>query len=300
MNRFIFSLAPYFKISFCILIVNLLMIFSCTDHKDIITFDFPDYKPRLVVLASVGTISGAEVSIFWSKPLIPQVDLNLVLPQVSVFLLKDGIRDNILMEDKDAIGYYRLQSDKMDLKLGTAYAIEILDIGTGKRIISKNSFLPQKPELKNVVINTDPKFPFWYDISWTQGNIEQENGVGATSLLASTISNTGDLMNISWLNRYFLSPEFRFTDGNPLPERKAFRRFNRASKEDNPMATKIVQVRLAFLSPELSRFKQDIDKLGYFGESIYQSVQPVYSNIIGAEGIFGLYNESMVEIGIKE
>lgn len=90
------------------------------------------------------------------------------------------------------------------------------------------------------------------------------------------------------LAAYYLSPEFRYTDGKLLQERKGKKRFDREVKKDGGTTglVKEVDVRLAFLSPELARFKKKIDELGNLGESVFQTVRPLYSNIVGAEGIF--------------
>lgn len=268
---------------------------SCTDHKTSIPFEFPDYKPRLVVLSSIGSISGGEASLSWSKPLRGQLGTVPVLPKLSVFLLEKGVRITEFIEDKDSLGYFVIKPNQLELKTGTPYTIEVVVGEKGERIFSQESYLPEKPDLKNVEV--DSINSFWYSISWTQGSAKE--GVGATALFPYLVDSMGDYLDKPRLGMYYLSPEFRYTDGKALPERNGRKRFYTSIKRGDSTLASSVDIRLAFLSPELAQFKREVDQLGYIGESVYQTVRPLYSNIIGAVGIFGLYNESSVELDFE-
>lgn len=61
-----------------------------------------------------------------------------------------------------------------------------------------------------------------------------------------------------------------------------------------------INLKIAYLSKELTKFKNEVDQLDYMGESIFQTVKPVFSNINGAVGVFGLYNESSDTTPISE
>ncbi|GHE45838.1 DUF4249 family protein [Sphingobacterium griseoflavum] len=278
-----------------ITVVAVMILFGCTDHKTNIPFEFPKYKPRLIVLSSIGTLSGGEAAVSWSKPLKGQKGDVPVLPQLSVFLLEDGERIIKFNNIQDSSGYFNIPPKDFSPRLGAVYAIEVLMEEKGERIFSQNCYLPEKPALGEVAINLDPNMPSWYTLSWSQGAAKE--GVGATALYPFLLDEAGAMATKAGLAAYYLSSAFRYTDGNAIPERKGDQRFDRTiSKEDGTIAlAKSVNIRLAFLSPELARFKKEIDELGYLGESVFQTVRPLYSNLIGAEGVFGLYNESAVE-----
>src|SRR5690606_28815007 len=153
-----------------------------------------------------------------------------------------------------------------------------------------------KPVLTDVKVDLDPNVPSWYTLVWTKGAANE--GIGAAALYPFLIGEEGGMATKPGLSAYYSSPEFRYTDGKPLHERKGNKRFYLQVKNDGGTTelAKAVDVRLAFLSMELARFKKESDELGYLGESIFQTVRPLYSNIIGAEGVFGLYNESSVKV----
>ncbi|WP_164122474.1 MULTISPECIES: DUF4249 family protein [Sphingobacterium] len=267
---------------------------GCTDHKTTISFEFPEYTPRLIVLSSVGTISGGEASISWSRPLRGQSGVVPELPKLSVFLLEEGVRIIKFSEVSDSAGYFAISPKDFSPKPGTGYAIEILMEEKAERITSEKCYLPEKPVLTDVKIELNPHLPSSYTLNWSQGAAKE--GIGATALCPFLIDDQGVMDTKQGLAAYYLSPEFRYTDGKPLQGREGEKRFDRQVKKDGGTTelAKEVDVRLAFLSPELSIFKKEIDQLGYLGESIFQTVRPLYSNIIGAEGIFGLYNETSV------
>lgn len=298
MDRFKLFLKYRFSKGFWILICGIVLLMGCTDHKTTIPFEFPDYKPRLVVLSSIGSISGGEASISWSKPLRGQLGTVPALPRLSVYLLDGGVRITEFTEDADSLGYFVIEPDQVDLKSNTPYAIEIVLEESGERILSQECYLPEKPDLKNVGVELDSINRFWYHISWTQGSAKE--GVGATALYPYLLDFMGDYVEKPSLGMYYLSPEFRYTDGKALPERIGRKRFDRSIKRGGTNLAQSVDIRLAFLSSGLARFKKEVDELGYLGESVYQTVRPLYSNIIGAEGIFGLYSESSVVLGFDE
>jgi len=278
-----------------IAICSAILFVGCTDHKTTIPFEFADYTPRLIVLSSIGTISGGEAVISWSKPLRGQSGVVPALPKFSVFLLQDDVRVVKFKEVRDSAGYFVIKPKDFSPKLEAGYAIEILMEEKAERIISEKCYLPEKPALTDVKIELNSNVPFWYNLNWAQGAAKE--GIGATALCPFLIDEKGVMATKQGLAVYYLTPEFRYTDGKPLYERKGNKRFDRQVKKDDGTTglAKEVDVRLAFLSPELARFKKEIDELGYLGESIFQTVRPLYSNIIGAEGIFGLYNESSVK-----
>ncbi|WP_312134623.1 DUF4249 family protein [Sphingobacterium sp.] len=267
---------------------------GCTDHKTTIPFEFPAYSPRLIVLSSVGTISGGEAVVSWSRPLRGQPGVVPALPKLSVFLLEEGERIIKFSEVPDSVGYFIINPEDISLKLGAAYAIEILMEEKAERITSEKCYLPEKPVLTDVNIELNPNLPSLYTLNWSQGAAKE--GVGATALYPFLIDEKEVKTTKQGLAAYFLSPEFRFTDGKPLHGRTGSKRFDRQIKKDNGTAelAKEVDVTLAYLSPDLARFKKEIDQLGSLREAIFQTVRPLYSNIIGAEGIFGLYNETSV------
>lgn len=280
-----------------IYLITVSLLVACTDHKTTIPFDFPDYKPRLIVLSSVGTMSGGEVSLSWSKPLKGQLGTVPALPKATVYLLEAGQRMNTFIADQDSLGFYAIKSDKLNLKEGQPYAIEIVLEDKGKRIISENCYLPEKPNLQNVTVEVDSQNPFWYEVAWTQGKTKE--GIGTTVLLPYLLDSNNKYVATPRLGLYYLSPELRYIDGKELPERNGRRRFDRTINKENKQFAESADIRLAFLSPELALFKKELDELGHLGESIFQTVRPLYSNLKGAVGVFGLYNESSVKKQFK-
>lgn len=274
----------------CTLLLAILLFAGCTEHKKTVPFDFPDYTPRLIVLSSVGTISGAEASLSWSKPLNGQSGTVPLLPDLSVFLLENGMRMKKFTSVKDSAGYFIIPPDELELKESVPYAIEIFMEDKGESIFSESCRLPEKPILENVKVYVDENTPFWFDLTWSQA--EAGEGIGAISLYPFLLDSENRLVDTPRLGYYYLSSEFRYIDERPVPPRNGKKRFERLINVENSELAAGAEIRLAYLSPELARFKKEMDELGYLGESIYQTVRPLYSNIIGAEGIFGLYNES--------
>ncbi|MFD2595836.1 DUF4249 family protein [Sphingobacterium griseoflavum] len=265
---------------------------QCTDHKTTVPFDFPPYVPRLVILSSIGTISGGEAHLFWSKPLPGQAGVAPSAPEGAVYLLQEGARIHAFAEKADSSGYFVLPADAISLQVNTPYAIEVILEESGERIYSQSCFLPEKPVLERVAVNVDAVRPFQYTLSWQQRGTTTK--IGAASVFPYLLDSIGNFVTRPRLAMYFRSPEFRYAGEQAWSAQIGSRLFDRQLNESQTALAQFVDVRLAFLSPELSRFKWEVDRSAYLGESIYQTVRPQYSNIIGAEGVFGLYSEDSV------
>lgn len=276
---------------------------GCTDHKTTVPFTFPEYVPQLIVQSAVGPISGAEAAIGWSRPLQGQPGEIPALPNLSVFLLEDEERVNTFIEKADSIGHFTIDANLLTLKENVGYALELLFEETGESLFSETVFLPPRPVIEEVKASVFEHELGWvglYDISLTYGYIGE--GVAAVSMLPILLNDNGNPVEKSSLESYVRADEFRYADGEDLPKRTILKRYSRAigGSQEEPELAQSVDVRLAYLSPELARFKRDVEKLGYFGENFFQNVRPIYSNINGTVGIFGMYNEASVVVQITE
>ncbi|PRD49376.1 DUF4249 domain-containing protein [Sphingobacterium haloxyli] len=271
---------------------------GCSDHKTSIPIEFPEYEPQLVVQAAVGPISGAEATIGWSLPLHGQPGEVPTHPNLSVFLLEDERRVQQFSAHPDSTGYFSISPDQLKLNQGMAYALELLFEDTKESLFSEVDYLPAEPVMKDAQASIDIDIPAWYELSLMQAPAEK--GVGAISILPILLNGAGVPTVKSGLEAYFRSPEFRYVDGGNLLQRNVQIRGSREIRS-NEVSTELghnLDVRLVYLSSGLARFRKEVDALGYFGESIYQTVRPIYSNIPGAVGVFGVYNEASATVPI--
>lgn len=275
---------------------------ACTDHKTTIPFDFPEYAPQLVVQSAVGPAAGAEATIAWSRPLEGQPGVVPDFPELSVFLLEGGERVYTFVESADSKGYFTVSPDLLDLQENVAYTLEVFFEDTGESLFSERAFLPPPPVIEEAEASVyhDEWGSRSYDLLVEQASAGE--GIGAVSMLARLLDDDGNPIGESGWNAYFGAEEFRYVDKGRLPERTIQKRYGRwiGGSQEEPEYAHAVDVRLAYLSPELVQFKRDVDKLGYFGESYFQTTRPIYSNINGAVGIFGLYNEASVVLPITD
>lgn len=61
-----------------------------------------------------------------------------------------------------------------------------------------------------------------------------------------------------------------------------------------------IDLYVSFLSTELTAFVRDLEERFYSGEDIFQAVRPMYSSFPNTPGVFGLYNEVVRKVEIKE
>lgn len=263
------------------------LIVGCTEHRNEIDMEFPDYKPTLVVLAGASPLSGAQAIIKWSVPLKGQKGDVPNSPDLSLFLLENNERKTQF--NKDSIGFFSIKPENIKLLQNKGYSLEIVLNDSNKSIFSDESYLPAEPVIKDVHAHYISQSPPWLELTYTQ--MATTSAISGISIATTLIGGSGNSTEKpSYLN-YLNTSSFIDTEGIDLPETKRTLTLSGELGMESHEAADTINLKIAYLSKELTTFKNEVDQLDYMGESIFQTVKPVFSNINGASGVFGLYNE---------
>lgn len=266
------------------------MMAGCSEHKKIIDFDLPKYEPKLVVICGVGPLSGGQAILGWSRPLNGHEGTVPRLPNLDIYLLANNQRVQKFDPENYLTGFFNLNPDRIDWVVGTEYAIEIYFPETRNSVFSQSVRLPPIPTVANVKVSYDTDHLDWYNVNYsilaTFGNV----GAKYTKFVLN--DSSGNPIEKIGLTSYLLSGAQSVNNGQVLQQDYVahFSRILWRENENTELASSAV-LRVAYFSIDLARFKKEADELGSFGEAIYQTVKPLYGNIDGVVGVFGLYSE---------
>lgn len=271
------------------------MLISC-DHNTSIPFDFPEYKPHLIIQAVAGTQSGAYAFIGYNRPLKEQSVNVTELPPVQVYLLENG--KEYLKFWEDSIGVFRIHGEELDLKYGVPYSLEVTDMTSGEKYISGVSYLPPKPIINDIVAFPDTNYSqdYYLKISLAPNS----HPVFAISAYNRFVHDSGAFIT-PYSIRNQLNANIQYPEQSTWVQNFDILIHDRRSFEvqDTFYNAKEALLHVSYLSEDLSRFIREAEEQSYFGENIFQIVNPIHSNISGGLGIFGLYNEDTMRIKIE-
>lgn len=272
---------------------------GCSDHNTTVRVDLPEYKPKLIIQSSASPLSGAEALIRWSLPLRGQPGEVPPFPDLAVFLLADGERVGQFTAVPDSAGYFIIQPEKLDMRQGVGYSIEVDFEGTDKHLFSGMSYLPPVPVMKDVEAKSTDR-PELFLLSFTMGGVD--GAIGATSVAITLIDKNGNRLDGQGLLPFLGSDELAYVDEGNIPARNFDGIYRRVylDQSGEVVYSESVDVRVAYLSAELAAFYREVEEINYFGETIFQTVRPIYSNFEGAVGVFGVYNEAGGEIEVTD
>lgn len=119
--------------------------------------------------------------------------------------------------------------------------------------------------------------------------------------IQSILLNTSLLYSKPAFSTYLQPKYFKFPDNNNWSTKDIEERYSRvlSSDQNNTDLANSAEIRIAYFSDELASFIRDVNEISYFGEETFHAIRPVYSNIKGGVGVFGLYNERSGIIGIE-
>lgn len=272
---------------------------GCSDHNTTVRVDLPEYKPTLIIQSAASPLSGGEALIRWSLPLRGQPGEVPPFPDLAVFLLADGARVGQFTAVPDSAGYFIIPPEKLDMRQGVGYSIEVDFDDTDENLFSGMSYLPPEPVMKDVEAKGADR-PELFRLSFSTG--ATDGAIRATSVAITLIDNNGNRLDGQGLLPFLGSDELTYVDEGNIPERDFNGIYRRVylDQAGDVAYSEYVDVRMAYLSAELAAFYKEVEEINYFGETIFQTVRPIYSNIEGAVGVFGVYNEAGGEIEVTD
>lgn len=261
---------------------------SCDSHNTLLSVDLPAYEPRLVIQSVASPQSGAVAMIQYSRPTSGTSGIPPTLPELDVYIVESGNKSYKL--NRDSLGHYSLGASNLQLEPGVCYSLQIVNKNTGEVIKSKDVQLPPKPTVEIVTIENKAKSQYSFDLGISLTN--PMVNIFALSQVVTLIDKNGLMIHPHNRKSYFNnSLMYDVKQSNPTIKLTGSYR----KMISNIELAESIELRVAYFSEELSRFVRDVKEIDYFGEGIYHTVRPVYSNILGsAVGIFGLYNEIII------
>lgn len=285
-------------------VCGILAVAGCELSRSV-PLDPPDYKPQLMIHCLASPLSGAQADIRYNKPLREE-DNDLVppLPQMEVWLLKNGERNQVFSQD--SMGRFSISAGDLTLEPGYSYALEVVDLTRDETYTSGNSELPVEPDIRSATARRDSDFVDNYALEIHLNEVEEPvKVVSVFPVLLDSLGQPakrisgGDIQNLTpWSKvRY----RVQYPNDETWMEKELLYRLRAGylDDEDNYYPARQVMVYVMYLSDDLARFVRDLEESYFSGEDIFQIVRPVYSNFQKAAGIFGIYHEIQLKLEIE-
>ncbi|GAA5221124.1 hypothetical protein GCM10025777_17540 [Membranihabitans marinus] len=268
---------------------------SSCDKSITIPLDPLVYTPHLMIYGIASPQSGALVNIEYNRPLSGLEDEVPNLPSLEVYLLVSGEKKYRFNED--SIGSFSLAPEEIDLKSTEGYSLWVRDLDLNVEYQSAIEKLPIQPNiLDDEILSVSDSQKVFVQI--ILGEVDQpiEGYSIVTSLLDSNLVN---LSSKSFRNkiRQMQIPDAVTWDEKPVtilinPEQYDM-------ENEVVFYAPYVLIDVTYYSKGLALFSKDASQYLSSGEDIYQVVQPIYSNISGNHGVFGLYTEEEILVKLE-
>lgn len=271
------------------------IMFSC-ERTTTIPLDIPTYEPQLMIFGTAGPLSGAHIIVKYSQPLEGLPGQVPTLPDLKISLMGNNGSEYLLQEDSS--GYYSLPGKDLHLNSETMYYLMVVNRQTQEFYQSSPVSLPEQPEILGTEIEVDSaNRGSFLDI--TLGAINEP--VDAFSIHYIRLDSAQkDLESRSFSSR-IQGHQMHYPE-QEIWDSKKFSAYveNYVRIENNETVNAyFLDVEVTYLSKDLARYARDVNETDYYGEDIFQAVRPVFSNIQGNHGIFGLFNEAVLRIEIN-
>lgn len=283
------NIRMYFLLSFCMIALS-----SC-DKSITIPLDPIEYTPHLMIYGIASPQSGALVNIEYNRPFSGLEDEVPNLPSLEVYLLVSGEKKYRLNED--STGHFSLAPEEIDLKSTEGYSLWVRDLDLNVEYQSAIEKLPIQPIiLDDEILSVSDSQKVFVQIILGQVDQPIEGYSIVTSLLDSNLVN---LSSKSFRNkiRQMQIPDAVTWDEKPVtilinPEQYDM-------ENEVVFYAPYVLIDVTYYSKGLAFFSKDASQYLSSGEDIYQVVQPIYSNISGNHGVFGLYTEEEILVKLE-
>lgn len=277
---------PFFFIVFSF---NRCELYSDVLHK-------PEYKPSLAVHAFLSPELGIKAEVNYTVPQdsvgeqpVPE------LPALRVFLLQNGNVEYQLEEYGD--GSYGLDPSDLEVAYNTDYRIRVEDHTGTVLLESGTDQLPLSPAIEAARYFQDTTtFP-------------------ESNFLEISLDNSKPDYNVFDIRRHYSidsgrtfrparDPQYGIFSYNSLIDAREHDKgadidqtiktatFLRPEPGESGIFINVLKVEVSHLSPELTRFFKDLEGAQEIYGEPFATKRPVYSNISGGYGIFGIYNQT--------
>lgn len=280
-------------------IVSAFILGACEDHNTLLTLKLPPYSPQLVIQSAASPQSGAIAIILYSKPMKGSEAAIPDLPTIEVFLLENGKR--IQTFEQDDAGRFSIAPENLSLKMSFPYSIEVVLSESGRSYFSEVSYLPEQPIIEMVTGQIGNLNDRSFHLRLRLGQVHHP--IKAYSVQSVLLDNLGIPYKEHRLEAYLKNETLKHSEVDVWTQKDISESQDRTViiDQNHVVYTQSSEIRVAYFSDDLARFLRDVEEINYFGEEIFHTVRPVFSNIKDGVGIFGLYQEqsSKVEIRMK-
>ncbi len=277
----------------------ILIIFSisgCEIYSDVLTK--PEYQPSLAIHAILSPQEGGQVYIKYTKPVDSSGTKPVpMIPELSVFLYENGVKKYTFTELER--GQFILDTTGLEILPNRDYHLEVEDMDGETILKSGNDRIPSLPDIVdtrfyqdattfpernyvdvefNLTPDSETAYHFRKDYSIDSGRIfiQGRNTEYGRFSVGELVHSTS--FSDSTVRKTLKAPAF----ARPHPG------------ADNQFVN-AVKLWVDHLSPGLTRFLQDVADASDANNDPFAIHSPVYSNIEGGYGVFGMYN-SRVDI----
>lgn len=282
------------------------IVFQSCEISHSVPFDFPDYKPELIIHAVASPQSGARVLVKYNQPAGSIRGVVPALPALEVYLLEQGQRIHLFRQDSISIvldnqyevetAHFSITSDSLDLRQGVGYSLQVIDQHSMKHYESAEVYLPPTPQVNQ--LNVDCR-------STSDRTCYVSAELGAVDKSISAISITGRYLDTALIDDYYrplnnrlFNPELIYPDVDSWDNYLAASSFFQSIRPSRDSLDQLypVRVSIAYLSYDLAQLIREVNGNYAIGEDIFAVLRPLHSNFRNAFGVFGLYNEDVREM----
>ncbi len=253
----------------------------------------PEYQPSLILHAMLSPQEGGQAYIKYSEPIdslraqpVPE------LPEFSVFLYENGVEKYEYTREEE--GHYILDTAHLLLFPDRDYHVEVKSIDGQLVLKSGIDHLPLVPDvLESRLYQDTSTFP---ENNFIEVACRFDPGSGGGFHFRKDYSVDSGMVFIRgrdlMYGRFSLGGLYdsrSYPDGM-IHETLSSATFIKPEPGSENQFVNAVKLWIDHLSPGLTRFLQDVADFRDSGGDPFSTSKPVYSNIEGGYGVFGMYN----------
>lgn len=256
-----------------------------------------EYQPTLLLHGILSPQEGGQVFISYTRPISPSGSGDIPdLPDLMVYLYEDGVKKGTFSAGED--GYFTLDKDTVALRTDRDYHVEAEDAAGEVLLKSGPDRFPPLPEIRQLRFYQDSVFfpeqnYIYVDLDWTWLPGSTLHFRKDYSIDGGETFKRGREEEYGRFSIAELYSGKDYPDGSVRDILKAAT-FQRPDPDASNEPINAVMLWIDHLSPNLSRFLTEVKDTYEAQDDPFATKNPVYSNIEGGAGIFGLYN-SVVE-----
>lgn len=274
----------------------LILMSGCEQSRAIPFQPDKEYEPHLMIFGGAGPHTGARVIVGYNRPFYEMPGVVPPIPDLSV-IIKGETGDQFILRE-DSVGYYSLPEEELVLIPDVKYYLKVENTKSKEVYLSSKVMLPEKPKI--LEFSADETMSD--RVVLAKVTLEEPSQfILGIAYHFYRLDSIGHDMDKRDPYRKIIPEYFSFKGEGQWTSLDFIQWINNDtwSEETGEVRMSYIEAEVIYVSEELARFFFEQRESDFFGEDIFQPVRPIYSNISGNHGIFGLFNETTARIELE-